>query len=133
MVLRLKPRRASTIVYAEAKENNLVEFIDAFVKLKEESLIHNWLMITNKNDPRTTDANQFNYTGDWSAIFCFYGTEEIREICKKEIQKRLSKLCDNLFFLNSTIEKDKAHPYFSILQELYNEYPLIIVLKQWHN
>jgi len=124
MVVRLKPRTPSTIVYAELKEDNFVAFIDAFTELKENNLVHNWLMITNKNDPRTTVANQFNYTGDWSAIFCFHGTEEIRSLCKKEVEKRISQMCYNLLFLNSsTIEENPQHRYYSILQMLSNGIP----------
>jgi 4-cresol dehydrogenase (hydroxylating) len=123
MVVRLKPRVPGTIVYAEFKEDNFVAFTDAFIKLKESNLVNNWLMITNKNDPRTTVANQFNYTGDWSAIFNFYGTEEIRELCKKEVEKEISKLCYNLLFLGSDIEENQSHRYYSILQKLYNGIP----------
>jgi 4-cresol dehydrogenase (hydroxylating) flavoprotein subunit len=123
MVLRLIPRRPGTIVYAEVKENNLVALIDTLRKLKEDKLTHNWLMITNKNDPRTTYANKFNYTGNWSAIFCIHGIEEIREICKKVIEKQLSELCYDLVFLNSAVEEDAAHPYFPVLQKLYNGIP----------
>ncbi len=123
MVVRLKPRIPSTIVYAELKEDNFVAFIDAFIRLKENNLIHNWLMITNKNDPRTTVANQFNYTGDWSAIFNFHGTEEIRKLCRKEVEQEISQLCHHLSFLNSNIEEKSAHRYYTVLQMLSNGIP----------
>ncbi|BDA73270.1 4-cresol dehydrogenase [Calothrix sp. PCC 7716] len=123
MVVRLKPRTPSTIVYAELKEDNFVAFIDAFIKLKENNLINNWLMITNTNDPRTTVANQFNYTGNWSAIFNFYGTEQLRYLYKKEVEKEINKLCHNLFFMNSDIEENSNHRYHLILQKLYNGIP----------
>ncbi|MBO3460588.1 FAD-binding oxidoreductase [Aetokthonos hydrillicola Thurmond2011] len=123
MVIRLEPRIPSTIVYAEFKEDNFVAFIDTFIKLKENKLIHNWLMITNKNDPRTTVDNKFNYTGDWSAIFNFFGTEEIRILCKKEVEKQIYKLCYHLLFLNSLIEDNSSHRYYQVLQMLYNGIP----------
>lgn len=124
MVLRLKPRTPGTIVYAEFKEDNFVPFTNTFIELKESNIVPNWLMVTNKNDPRTTVANQFSYTGDWSAIFSFSGTEEMRNLCQQEVEKRISKFCDQLLFLNSAeIEQNPEHRYYSILQMLYNGIP----------
>lgn len=123
MVVRLKPRIPSTIVYGEFKEKSLVEFINTFIQLKEIKLINNWLMITNKNDPRTTVANQFNYTGDWSAIFNFYGTEEIKRLCTEKVKTQIGNLCYHLKFVNSEAEEPLSHRYHSILQMLGNGIP----------
>lgn len=123
IVIRLKPRRSGTIVYLETYDDKILKFIDIFNQLKDDKLVHNWLMLTNKNDPRTTDNHQFNYTGKWSAIFCFHGEKEIQDICKKHVQERLQKLCDRLDFLSSDLEENTEHPYFTILKKLYNGIP----------
>lgn len=123
MVLRLIPRKFGTIVYAQFKEDNLVALTDAFVELKEDNIVHNWMMFIKNNDPRANYANKLKSTCDWSTIFCFSGTEEIKELYKKEIKRRISTFCCDLVFLKSTIEQSAANPYFSVLQKLYNGIP----------
>ncbi|MEM7725592.1 MAG: FAD-binding oxidoreductase [Cyanobacteria bacterium P01_A01_bin.45] len=123
IVIRLRPRRSGTIVYLEIKEDKVFNFIDTFNQLKDDKLVHNWLMLTNKNDPRTTDNHQFNYTGNWSAIGSFHGKKEIQDICKKHIQEQLQGLCNPLNFLSSDLEESTEHPYFTILKKLYNGIP----------
>jgi 4-cresol dehydrogenase (hydroxylating) flavoprotein subunit len=133
MVIRLIPRKFGTIVYAKFKEDNLVALADTFVELKEDNLVHNWMMTLKNNDPRASSENKLNDTHNWSMVFSFSGTGEIEELYKKEVEMRISKFCCELTFLKGTVEhpsvnpylveNSDSNPYFSILQKMYHGIP----------
>lgn len=124
MVVQLIPRRKGMMLYVESKEENLSKLFDAFRQLKEEDILADGMLITNKNDPRTTTAGQYMYSGDWIGFGNFNGSSGMIIAAKEEITRRLQDICYHIGFIDSQeAEENLAHPYFKMLQRMYQGIP----------
>ena len=124
VVIRLLPRKEGFLLHAEAKEENLIPLVDTLYSLWEDKVIQDGILITNKNDPRTTTKGNYSYTGDWFAIGSITGTNDtVTTAFIKEAKKRLSTYCYHVNFLSTNDEAIDYHPYFSILNKLYRGEP----------
>lgn len=124
VVLRLLPKKEGSLVHIEAKETNLIPLIDTLYKLWEDNILQDGILITNKNDPRTTVKGSYSYTGDWFAVAAISGsTNEILQANLSAAKEFLSPICYHLDFLPTDSESTENHPYFSILNKLYHGEP----------
>ncbi len=124
MVVQLIPRRKGTILHVEAKDSELTTLFDTFRKLKEEDILQEGMLITNKNDPRTTTAGRYVYTGDWIGFGSFNGSKAMKEAAKEELKSRLGGFCYHIGFVEiDEKEENLPHPYFKMLQRMYHGIP----------
>jgi 4-cresol dehydrogenase (hydroxylating) len=124
MVVQLIPRRKGMMLYVESKEENLSKLFDTFRQLKEEDILADGILITNKNDPRTTTAEQYLYSGDWIGFGNFNGSSGMIIAAKEEITRRLQDICYHIGFIDSQeAEENLPHPYFKMLQRMYQGIP----------
>jgi 4-cresol dehydrogenase (hydroxylating) len=124
MVVQLVPKRKGIMLYVESKEDNLSKLFDTFRELKEDDILADGILITNKNDPRTTTAGQYLYSGDWIGFGNFNGSVGMLTEAKKEIERRLKNICYHIGFIDSQeSEENLPHPYFKMLQRMYGGIP----------
>lgn len=130
IVVRLLPKKEGFLLHVEAKEENLVPLIDTLYSLWEDKITQDGVLITNKNDPRTTTKGNYSYTGDWFAVSSISGaTHSITKALRKEAKKRLASYCYHIDFLPTDSKDTEKHPYFSILNKLYHGKPTNYSLK----
>lgn len=124
IVLRILPKTNGVLMHAEAKEAHLADLIDTLYSMWEDKLTRSGIIITNKNDPRTTDKGNYTYVGDWFVAATISGASpEITQAIIAEVKKRLAPLCYHLDFLPTEAASTNDHPYFSILNQLYEGKP----------
>jgi 4-cresol dehydrogenase (hydroxylating) flavoprotein subunit len=124
IVVQLTPRRKGTILHVEAKDTELAKLFDTFRELKEEDILQDGMLITNKNDPRTTTAGRYVYTGDWIGFGSFNGSQAMKEAAKAELTSRLGSFCYHIGFIEiDEKEENLPHPYFRMLQRMYHGIP----------
>ncbi len=124
MVVQLLPRTKGTIVYLEANEKQLTPLIDTLRSLKDEGITTDFLLLTNKNDPRTTTAGQYVYTGDWVAFTTITGSLAMQRVAQAEIKQRLQDICYHFLFIeDDTPDESLYHDYFRVVRKLYQGMP----------
>ena len=130
LVVRLLPKRKGLLLHAEAKEKNLIPLVDTLYSLWEDKVTNDGVLITNKNDPRTTTKGNYSYTGDWFTVSSIAGaTPSITKTLRKEAKRRLYPYCYHIDFLPTDSEETDKHPYFSVLNKLYHGEPTNYSLK----
>lgn len=123
IAIKLLPTDTGTLLFAETTEEKLSQVIDQLSELKKQQLLGEGILVTNKNDPRTTQQQSYHYSGRWSLITSFSGIEEIREVIKKKVNTVLSHDCDQLSFIDTDTTHDLDHPYQIILRDMYQGIP----------
>lgn len=124
MVIQLVPKLEGYILHAEAKEENLIQFVDVLQSLWKDKITQDGVLITNKNDPRTTIKGNYLYTGDWLSVGIVSGASKpIINALIDEAKRRLSPICYHVDFLPTDGEDTNKHPFFSVLNKLYHGEP----------
>jgi 4-cresol dehydrogenase (hydroxylating) flavoprotein subunit len=124
MVVQLIPRRKGSLLYAETKDKNLAKLFDTFRGLREDDILQDGMLITNKNDPRTTTQGRYAYTGDWLGFGSFNGSAGMLEEARKEISRQLGAFCKQIGFIDiAEAEENLEHPYFKMLKRMYHGIP----------
>jgi 4-cresol dehydrogenase (hydroxylating) len=127
--IKLLPKQSGTLIFAETQERHIVKLINQLKKMKDQGILGEGLLVTNKNDPRTTENQVYQYAGTWSVIACISGMEKVRRILKEEAQAQLEAYCDHLNFVESDSTQALAHPYQEVLRDMYNGIPSDYSLK----
>ena len=99
MVVRLQPRLEGFVLTLKFKESCLKEVTNLLRQQFEQKLLDDGIVITNQNDPRTTNNRDYQYSGNWIACASFSGPREILKSKRKLLRRQFGKFPVELFFI----------------------------------
>ena len=84
--------------------------------MNEEKLLDDGIVITNLNDPRTTNNQFYQYEGEWIASASFSGIKQVLKVKTSVIRKRLKQHGIEAYFIGSKkkhfgISKSSFYPF----------------------
>lgn len=123
VAVKLLPRSRGTILYMECDEAQMPAAVDALKQMQLDGLLDEGVLVTNKNDPRTTERKAFSYTGAWAIFASFSGIAEVLKAKKNEIQDRVKVYCTSPVFIATDGDEPLAHPYLATVRDMYNGIP----------
>ncbi len=106
MVIRLQPRLEGIVLTLKFKEAEVKKVTNALRKQLEKKLLDEGIVITNLNDPRTTNNKKYEYTGEWLACANFSGDQAVLKCKKNLLKKEYASLPVEFFFISS-----KTNPF----------------------
>ncbi len=124
VVLRLLPKSTPTVVYLETFEENLLECIKKLHNLCQDKVLDEFVLITNKNDPRTTTQRKYDYTGEWVMVGFISGTDRIRQASKTDLEETMQEITHKIQYIEQDMPDDQLdHQYFRVLRRLAQGVP----------
>ncbi|WBM75953.1 FAD-binding oxidoreductase [Saprospira grandis] len=122
-IIQLQPQSSGILFFADFQEELLIPMIQKLRKLRQDNMLNEGILLTNKNDPRTTEGNPFDYNGQWTLIGSFSGSASLLQFLQTELSLQLAQYCQKIEFVSSNSTTSCSHPYQEVLRDLYNGCP----------
>jgi len=122
-VIQLQPKNTALLFFADFQEEQLIPIIQKLRQLRQDNMLNEGVLLTNKNDPRTSEGNPFHYNGQWTLIGSFSGGSSLLEFLQTELSLQLAQYCQKIEFIRSDSKSTCRHPYQEVLRDLYNGIP----------
>ena len=124
VAVRLQKIKKTKTFYFDISEEHLPKVIKKLESLFEQGIIRPGILITNKNDPRTTENAAYSYSGQWFIAFHTSANKHLLAGIEKVIHKSFGAYINGLLgcFRSDESLKD-THPYFQVLQQMSQGIP----------